>query len=202
MTSVMIHTGQYMTIVISEAVVGRKTGVRIAPFDRSQLGAVLELLARCSRSSLYRRFHGFTDGTDHARQLARTDNHASLTAWEGGDCVGLATLATGVTGAARVSGAIPSGVLGHDLGVLVEDGWQRRGVGTALVLALLAWARSEGVAAIVADVLVGQEFALRSLARTGPMRVSLDSGVFRATVDIAGAASAPSPREPDDEESA
>ncbi len=41
-----------------------------------------------------------------------------------------------------------------DLGVLVEDAWQRRGIGTALVTSLLDSARAKGVTTVHADVLV------------------------------------------------
>src|SRR5579864_5314772 len=79
--------------------------------------AVLAMLLRCSRDTLYRRFHGVTDGTAYARQLLRTPSgHDTLGAWCGTRCVGIATLADGSDGCS-------------DVGVLVEDAWQRRGLG-------------------------------------------------------------------------
>jgi GNAT superfamily N-acetyltransferase len=139
------------------------------------------MLGRCSRATLFRRFHGYSDGTAHVRSLTAGRRHLSTTAWDGADCVGLATLAAG-----------PGG---HDLGVLVEDRFQRRGVGTALVARLLADARVAGVASFGADLLYDTAFAVRLLAQAGPLRSSLDWGVLRVTVDLASPGH-PSPGRP------
>ena len=144
--------------------------VRFGAFEPSQLPAFLAMLSRCSGSTLFRRFHGFTDGTAHARRLAASGAHRTVVAWCGQRCVGVASLAQGPAG--------------HDLGVVVEDDWQRQGIGTALVGRLLAWARAEGVGEFGADVLSGDEFALRALRRAGAVAATLERGVYRVTVSL------------------
>jgi GNAT superfamily N-acetyltransferase len=64
-----------------------------------------------------------------------------------------------------------------DIGVLVEDGWQRRGVGSALVTQLIAHARQQGVSSLRADVLADNYFIPSELARRGPTRTSISFGV-------------------------
>jgi GNAT superfamily N-acetyltransferase len=71
-----------------------------------------------------------------------------------GQVVGLASLGTG--------GGLP------ELGVLVEDAWQRRGLGAALVDALVRRARERGVVRLVASVLPGREGVLTGLDRRLP----------------------------------
>ena len=72
------------------------------------------MLTRCSQATLVRRFHGFTDGVAYTRALFRNQpNGDTFVAWYGSCCVAVATLGVDANGIA-------------DLGVLVEDAWQRR----------------------------------------------------------------------------
>jgi GNAT superfamily N-acetyltransferase len=138
----------------------------------SDTEAVLAMLRRCSRASLYHRFHGFSDGVAYFAALLR-DRPAgqTLLAWSRSACVGVATLGVGATGIV-------------DLGVLVEDAWQRRGIGTRLMTSLLDGARARGVTAVHADVLVDDEFILQTLRRIGPLRASMESGSFSVGIDL------------------
>jgi GNAT superfamily N-acetyltransferase len=142
--------------------------LHICALSPNQLGDVLEMLRRCSRSSLLHRFHGVTDGTDHVRQLVATlgHGHESQSAWSGGRCVGLATLG------------------GDELGILVEDCWQRRGVGTALVDRLVASARARGIEQLVANVLGEDRFVLKVLRRIGHIEATLEWGVYTVLVSL------------------
>ena len=144
--------------------------LHIRALSPEQLGGLLEMLGRCSASSLFHRFHGVTDGTAYARHLVATSGHETLTAWSDAQCVAVGTLAS--------SGC------DHELGVLVEDGWQRRGVGTELLTRLVASARARGVDHIVADVLGEDSFVLSALRRVGPLAVTLEWGVYRARVAL------------------
>ena len=102
----------------------------LRPAAASDTEAVLAMLGRCSRASLFHRFHGFTDGVDYFGVLLRDRPlEHTLLAWYGSTCVGVATLGAGATGI-------------FDLGVLVEDAWQHRGVGAQLVASLLDSARA------------------------------------------------------------
>ena len=72
----------------------------------------------------------------------------------------------------------------HELGILVEDGWQRRGIGTELLTCLVAFARARGIDRIVADVLGEDSFVLSALRRVGPLVVTLESGVYTVRVNV------------------
>jgi GNAT superfamily N-acetyltransferase len=108
------------------------------------LAGIVAMAERCSAESLYRRFHGAT-GAPLRRELARTaagedDAHRSWLVEAGGAVRGVATLARGRDGEAHVA-------------FLVEDAWQRRGVGRALARRLHEAARDAGLDEVVADVL-------------------------------------------------
>jgi len=129
------------------------------------------MLARCSRESLFNRFHGFTDGRAYFGALLRDGPvQQTLLAWCGSTCVGVATLGVGATGIV-------------DLAVLVEDAWQHRGIGTQLTASLLDSARAKGVSLVHAEVLSDNRFILQALRRIGPLTVSIERGVW--SIDVA-----------------
>jgi GNAT superfamily N-acetyltransferase len=146
--------------------------IRIAVLEHADSEALLGMLGRCSPTSLYRRFHGVTDGIFYAHQvLAAAGCRDSYVAWVGKDCVGLGNL--------HVSDDTA------DVGVLVEDDWQRRGVGTALLIALARRVRERGSLFLRADVLDENRFVLQVLARLGPAKTSLAAGSYTTLVDLA-----------------
>ena len=150
-----------------------RTRVRVAPLDPSDSRAVLAMLGRCSPMTLYRRFHGVTDGVGHATSLFLDGaTSGSYLAWHGEDCVGVATLY-------RHDG--PSG----EIAVLVEDAWQGRRVGSALTLALVRRAREHGLGSLTADLLADNTFVLRKLTRIGVTESSLRSGSYAVRVALA-----------------
>ena len=137
--------------------------------DEAALGAMMD---RCSRTTLFHRFHSYTDGRAYLRTLFGTGrDQPTLLAWHGAACIGIANLATDSTGIA-------------DVGVLVEDAWQRRGVGSRLVSDLCDIARSRGVTRVHADVLGDDQHVLRTLRKFGPLTVSLASGTFSVDLDL------------------
>src|SRR5581483_677539 len=101
-----------------------RTEVRISRFDRNATAAVLAMVGRCSPETTYRRFHGVVDAVAQVTAQLAGDRHESFVATVEGRCVGLATLAT-------------EGASAH-IGVLVEDAYQRCGVGAALACAVVA----------------------------------------------------------------
>jgi len=134
--------------------------------------ALLAMVGRCSPTARYRRFHGITSGISYAQQvLADAGCRDSFAAWSGDDCVGLGNLHVCDDTA--------------EIGVLVEDGWHRRGVGTALVVALVRRARERRSHFLRAEVLAENRFALPVLARFGPTRISLAHGSYTMLVDLA-----------------
>ena len=165
MTSVMIVQGPSAP---------RRRVARVAvlrPAAVSDTMAVLAMLARCSRATLFHRFHGLTDGVAYFGALLRDGPvQQTLLAWYGSTCVGVATLGVGATGVV-------------DLGVLVEDAWQRRGIGTQLTASLLDGARAEGVGIVHAEVLGDDPFLLQALRRVGPLTASIERGIW--SIDVA-----------------
>lgn len=156
-----------------------RSGFRIAVVGPGDRAALESLFAHCSPETVRLRFFGFPRAfpeeyadallagrpEEHDAVLAYPDTyggngadpHGSPAPYGCGDThpVGLASLAAG-------PGAEPSAA---ELGVLVCDGWQRQGVGTALVAALIARARERGVAAVSASVLPGRTALLRAMTQ-------------------------------------
>ena len=62
----------------------------------------------------------------------------------------------------------PGGPRATDIGVVVADAWQRRGVGAALMRALIGRARARGVTALAMDVLPGNRRVLAMIAGHWP----------------------------------
>ena len=161
-----------MTVQAAALGPGDGSEVMVRRSARSDTEAVLAMLARCSRASLFHRFHGFTDGVAHFTALLRDRPFDyTLLAWYRSTCVGVATLGIGATGVV-------------DLGVLVEDAWQRRGIGTRLTESLLQDARAKGVTTVHVDVLGDDVFILRALGRIVPLTVSIEFGGFSVDIDL------------------
>jgi len=67
-----------------------------------------------------------------------------------------------------------------ELGIVVEDAQQNRGIGTVLLKHLLGLAHAKGVAQIVAEVLPQNTRMLELVAGSGvPVRQTLDEGVIQ-----------------------
>ena len=162
-----------ITVQAHGAPLGFVDEVTVRKPERADAEAVLAMLRRCSRTSLYHRFHGFGDGGAYFAELLRNrPTDQTMLAWHGRACVGAATLAAG---AARIP----------DLGVLVEDAWQRRGIGTRLTALLVDRARSTGVTSVHADILNEDLFILRALRRLGPLTTTFERGTVAIDIDLA-----------------
>jgi hypothetical protein len=112
-----------MTVQVPSAPLRYDAEVTVLRPAVSDTEALLAMLSRCSRASLYHRFHGFSDGVAYFGALLRDGpSDQTLLAWYGSACVGVASLGVGAMGI-------------FHLGVLVEDpgsaeasepGWLRR----------------------------------------------------------------------------
>jgi L-amino acid N-acyltransferase YncA len=129
--------------------VGRADGRAVAtirpvvPADLAALGDFFEGLSVQTR---YLRFFGPVTPTPallHLLSGAAAHVHA-VVAVQGGVIVGHAMASDGIE---------PRGSSVTDIGVVVADAWQRRGLGAALVRALVAGAQARGVTFVVMDVL-------------------------------------------------
>lgn len=137
---------------------GPSTPREVRPARPGDLPALTALTERCSFDTLYRRFHGAT-GTPLRRELARAataaDGHRSWVAVADGEVRGIATLAQGRSGDVEVA-------------FLVEDGWQRRGLGRALARRLRAEASGAGHRDLVAMVQADNDRAIRFVRAVAP----------------------------------
>ncbi|NUT32450.1 MAG: GNAT family N-acetyltransferase [Hamadaea sp.] len=124
----------------------------------SDLDAVLEMHRRCSAESLHRRYVSAT-GAPPAAALARVlvpaRGRSVLAVVHGGRHDGR------VVGAAHLIGCPEPEQA--EAALLVEDAWQRRGVGTALCRSLVAAVAEHGFTSVVVHVLAGNQPALRTL---------------------------------------
>jgi GNAT superfamily N-acetyltransferase len=148
------------------------SGVVVVRPTPANLEAVMAMLARCSRASLFHRFHGFSDGVAYYAAVLRDRplDH-TLFARHGSMCVGVASLGVGAMGAI-------------DLAVLVEDAWQRRGIGSQLTASILDGARARGVSTVHADVLGDDAFIVQALRRIGSLTVTIERGTYAIDIDI------------------
>jgi GNAT superfamily N-acetyltransferase len=117
------------------------------------LVALSDFFAGLSAHTRYLRFFGpVTPGAALLQTLSgAADNVDALVAVRGGVIVGHAM---------AVDRAGPWGTRVTDIGVVVDDAWQGRGVGAALMRALVTGAQARGVTTLEMDVLDGNRQVL------------------------------------------
>ena len=141
---------------------------------RADEAPVAALHTRCSEESRYRRFHAPLP--EVPRRLARAtlepEGGWSVLAELGGDAVGIAS-----------AGPLST----HDLevGVLVQDGFQGLGIGTALLLAVADEARSRGYESLLCLTQPDNEAVLGSVARSRlAARTTRYDGLMSVVIDL------------------
>jgi len=152
---------------------------RAAAGDRP---ALERMLARCTGETRYRRFHGYVNVFPErylTEALSASPLHFALVAYAaggapGGDAADVAALAS--------CRAVFEGVA--EVGVLVEDAWQRRGVGARLLREILGHASRTGLRAIQAQVLADQSWIVGALRRYGPCEVTAARGTLTVTLRL------------------
>ncbi|HKY14142.1 MAG TPA: GNAT family N-acetyltransferase [Microthrixaceae bacterium] len=153
--------------------------VRLVPATPGRFDQVQAVLERSSDESLTRRFHS-PAGDWTERQLRRlvepTSEAWSLLACVDGEAHGLGTLAVGRDGEAEVA-------------LLVEDDWQRHGLGRALAGGLVALAAEHGIDDLVAYVQGGNRAAMELFSHLVPgVRSRYVDGVAEFRVPVPTAA--------------
>jgi GNAT superfamily N-acetyltransferase len=139
---------------------------RAAAGDRP---ALERMLARCTGQTRYRRFHGPVKVFPErylAEALSGSPLHFALVACLDED----GAEGDGTVVALASCRAVDEGVA--ELGILVEDEWQRRGVGSDLLREIVAYAARTGLRALQAQVLADQPWIVGLLRRHGTCRVA------------------------------
>jgi RimJ/RimL family protein N-acetyltransferase len=139
----------------------RTDELTIRPITHDDIDGLRQMFVRSSPSTRYLRFFtGSASVPEHLlRRLVDVDHDCreAVVALAGDDVVGMA-------GYDRVDGC--SGRA--ELAVVVEDSWQRHGLGRRLVREVVRLARRRDVDTIVADMLSENQRALRMVRRMSP----------------------------------
>jgi GNAT superfamily N-acetyltransferase len=154
------------------------------------LAALSDFFARLSMHTRYLRFFGpVTPGAALLRTLAGcADTIDALVAVRGGVIVGHAM---------AVDRAEPRGTRVTDIGVVVDDAWQGRGVGAALMRAIVTGAQARGVATLEMDVLDDNHRVLAMVTTHWPAaRVDRSRDGLAIRVQVPQAIASPAPMAP------
>ena len=155
---------------------GGRAAVAIRQARPEDLPALSDFFAGLSAHTRYLRFFGpVTPGAALLRTLAGfADNIDALVAVRRGVIVGHAM---------AVDRVERRGTRVTDIGLVVHDAWQGRGVGSALMRALSSGARARGVTSLTMDVLPGNHKMLAIIAdlwTAARVKGSADSVTFRS----------------------
>jgi RimJ/RimL family protein N-acetyltransferase len=152
--------------------------VRIRPLAPADAPALLRGLEHLSPRSRYRRFLGAPRiGPSELRYLTDVDHRDH-------EALGAADPATG-EGIAVARYIREPGGDSAEIAVTVDDAWQGRGVGTALLLQLADRARAAGIRRFTGLVLAENAPMRALMAKLGaPASVNVGDGTVEATVDL------------------
>ena len=147
---------------------GGRAAAAIRPAHPDDLAALSDFFAELSVQTRYLRFFG---PVMPSRALLRelcglADTIDAVVAVRGGVIIGHA-MAADQAGTQSDRGARTT-----DIGVVVADAWQGRGIGAALVRALITGAQARGVTEVTMDVLPGNQRMLAMIRSHWPRRAS------------------------------
>ena len=126
---------------------GSRAIAAIRPACPADRGALVDFFAGLSAQTRYLRFFGPLTPTPALLHLLSGGAAHAVVAVRDGVIVGHAMAAD------RTEPKDPEGARVTDIGVVVADAWQGRGLGSALMRALVAGARARGVTWMAMDVL-------------------------------------------------
>jgi GNAT superfamily N-acetyltransferase len=155
---------------------------RAAAADRP---ALERMLARCTGQTRYRRFHGPVTAFPErylTEALSGSPLHFALVACLDEDAEGDGTVVDGTMVALASCRAVDEGVA--ELGILVEDEWQRRGVGGYLLGEIVAYAARTGLRALQAQVLAEQPWIVGLLRRHGTCTTASAGQALHVTLTL------------------
>lgn len=141
----------------------------LAGFTVCDIDELVAMHDRCSPATRYARWHGHTKRFPPSYLRRLVDEDVAVVARVDGQLIGFAS-------AAQV------GPDTWEIGLLVEDEWQHRGVGGQLLTGIIGAARQIGADVIRAEVLESDTGLLEPLRALGPMWTRLSHGVVTADV--------------------
>lgn len=161
------------------------TEVTIRPAGTDDLAAVGAMHERCSAATRHRRYLTGSGGPS-AAQLARLL-----------DATRMATLVAAVDERVIAMANLASDGDIAEIALLVEDAWQRRGLGTVLLRRITALAGRAGYAALFAYTQADNTALLRTVRRLGlPSTCERDQALLCVTVPLTDLGAAALPRTP------
>jgi len=150
--------------------------VALRPVTSSDMAAIGAMWERCSLATRTARFHvPVRDIPASYLTAVLADPAANVVAASepDGDVVGLASLICGASGGTA------------ELGVLVEDAWQRRGIGRRLVAHLVSAAPARGITTLTASILAANAPVADLLRQVpGQFSVAADGWVLNVRVRL------------------
>jgi len=168
--------------------------------------ALERMLARCTGQTRYRRFHGPVKVFPErylTEALSGSPLHFALVACldedgaeEDGTVVDGTVVDGTVVDGTVVDGTVVDGTVVAlascravdegvaELGILVEDEWQRRGVGSDLLREIVAYAASTGLRALQAQVLADQPWIVGLLRRHGTCTIAGAGQALHVTLSL------------------
>ena len=165
---------------------------RAAAGDRP---ALERMLARCTGQTRYRRFHGpvkvfperyLTEALSgsplHFALVACAVDEAVVDDAADGSPMVDGTVVDGTIVALASCRAVDEGVA--EVGILVEDEWQHRGVGGHLLAEIVAYAHRTGLRALQAQVLADQPWIVGLLRRHGTCTVAGAGQALHVTLSL------------------
>ena len=165
-----------------------RAAVAIRQAQPGDVPALSEFFAGLSAHTRYLRFFGpVTPGAELLGTLCGcSDDVDALVAVRGGVIVGHAMAVD------RAEPRELRGIRIADIGVVVNDAWQGRGVGSALMRALVTGAQARGVTTLEMDVLNGNRQVLAMVTGHWPAaRVDRNSDGFAIRVRLPQVSSSP-----------
>ena len=165
------------------SVAADRCGVRrAAAGDRP---ALERMLTRCTGQTRYRRFHGPVKVFPErylTEALSGSPLHFALVAYLADDAAEDSPVVEGTVVALASCRAVDEGVA--ELGILVEDEWQRRGVGSHLLREIVAYAAGTGLRALQAQVLADQPWIVGLLRHHGTCTVAGAGQALHVTLSL------------------
>ena len=150
--------------------------VTLRPVTSSGITAIGAMWERCSLATRTARFHAPVRDIPASyltALLADPAAHVIAVGQPGGDVVGLASLIRGASGDTA------------ELGVLVEDAWQRRGIGQRLAAHLISTAPGRGITTLTASIQAANAPVADLLRRVpGQFSVTVDGWVLNVRVRL------------------